>query len=370
MRLAVLAGLMTAAFSSAAIAASVAYVHELQGDAQAVAQGRSRPLQIGSTLEGGERIVTGKGTVTVKFEDGQIVAVGADSIFEITNYDYNKNKVAESNVLLSLLKGGFRYVTGVIGDSRRDSIKFRIGTATAGIRGTDAIFLIGDNGQIIATVQEGAVTFTNQAVTALLNAGQGTVAPPNAPPSNPAPVGTLPQNVVGQAAGLGQRNLPANNPINVTASADLVKAVADAADKANKAAEAAKKAAAANRTQKDIDDANNARAAAEQAARNAATKAAQEAQAAQNARQQALAAGAPNNAGIKPQSTGLGVGLQPQPQAPQPTPGTQFTPGTQPPLGTSPITPQAPLAPLVPLTSPSPTPTTSGGGGGKLNSPN
>ncbi len=328
MRLTVLAGLFASVLSSPLLAAPVAYVHDAQGDVRGVLQGRSRLLQIGSTLDAGEQVVTSQGGAVVKFEDGQIVAIRENSVFEITNYKYNVNKVTESNVFLSLLKGGFRFVTGAIGDTRRDAIRFRVGTATAGVRGTDVIFFLDSNGDVIATVQEGAVDLTSDEITTPLDQGQGCVAKPGIASCVAGPTGGLPQGAVGQVSGLSLKALPGNNPIDVNASADLVKAVADAADKARRADEAAKKAAE-TKSEKDIADAAIARAAADNAAKEAKALAASEALAAQKARNDALSGGASPNAGNKPPSQGQGPGLSPRP-GPGPGPGPGGPPGPGP----------------------------------------
>jgi len=314
-------GLLLLLVSGAALAIPAAYVHQLEGDARASTKGVSRVLQVGSTLEAGDEVSVGKGSATLKFEDGQIVALQERARFSIVNYQYNKAKVAESNVVLSLLRGGMRFVTGVIGGTRRDAITLRAGTATIGIRGTDVIMLLDAAGQVLATVQDGVVSFTNQGVTAALNAGQGTTAPPNQPPAPGRPVGQLPPGIVGQVADLGQKILPANNPVNVTASADLVKAVADATDKAQKLA-AAEKAAAEAKTAAEIAkaaaDLAAAKAAAATAAAEAAAKATAEAAAAQQAKQTSVLGGAPSNAGTSPPTDGLGVGLKPAPLSSDP----------------------------------------------------
>lgn len=356
-------GLLLALVSGIAMAAPAAYVHELQGEARASTRGIARTLQLGSTLESGDEVSVGKGTATLKFEDGQIVALQQGARFAITNYQYNKAKVAESNVVLSLITGGMRFLTGVIGGTRRDAIALRAGTATIGIRGTDVIMLVDAAGQVLATVQDGVVAFTNQGISTALNAGQGSTAAPNQPPVTGRPVSQLPPGLVNNVANLGQKTLPANNPVSVTASADLVKAVADANDKAQKAA-AAEKAAAEAKTAAEIAKANAdlaaAKAAAAAAAADAAAKAATEAAAAQQAKQVAVQAGAPTSAGTTPPIQGTGVGLTPTPTSdPATTVGgttTTTTTGTTatPTTTTEPVT----ESPLPPPTTTTPTTTT------------
>lgn len=361
-------GLLLLLVSSAALAVPAAYVHELHGEARALTKGQSRVLEVGSTLEPGDEVSVSKGSATLKFEDGQIVALQERSRFAIVNYQYNKARVADSNVVLSLLSGGMRYITGIIGGTRRDAIRLQAGTATIGIRGTDVIMLLDAAGQVLATVQDGVVSFTNQGITAALNAGQGTTAPPNQPPAPPRPVSQLPLSVTGPVAGLGQKLMPANNPVNVQASADLVKSVADATDKAQKAADAEKKAAeaklAADQAKTDAEKAKAAadqakaatelaaaKAAAATAAVDAAAKVTAEVAAAQLAKQVAVQGGAPVNAGTAPPTQGTGLGLPP---APSVDPAKVITPPvvTPPP----PPPPQPPTPPPLPPEPPPPPP--------------
>ena len=96
-------GLALLLLSSAALAVPAAYVHALDGDASALTKGQSRVLAVGSTLEAGDVVSVSKGSATLKFEDGQIVALQERARFSIVNYQYNKARVADSNVVLSLL---------------------------------------------------------------------------------------------------------------------------------------------------------------------------------------------------------------------------------------------------------------------------
>lgn len=304
-------GLLLLLVSCAALAVPVAYVHGLQGEARASTKSVSRVLQTGSTLEQGDEVSVSKGTVTLKFEDGQIVGLQQGSRFSIVNYQYNKARVADSSVVLSLLAGGMRYITGVIGGTRREAIRLQAGTATIGIRGTDTIIFLDSAGNVLATVQDGVISFTSAGVTATLNGGQGSTSTANQAPGNAMPVGTLPRGTVNSVTPLGLLITPANNPVNVTASAALVAAVADVAKKAADLA-AAEKAAAAAITEADkLKTANElaaARDAAVAAARDAAVKAAAEAAATQQAAQIALQGGGIPTTGTPMQ--GQGVGLQ------------------------------------------------------------
>jgi len=302
--------------SSAALAVPAAYVHELVGTVHASTKdGVSRQLQVGSTLDQGEIVSTGQGSATLKFEDGQIIALKEKSRLNVVSYKYNKSKVADSNVVLSLLAGSMRFITGVIGGTRHDAIKINVATATLGLRGTDVVVGFDPEGPIFITVQDGRVSFSNQGVTSTVSTGQGSVAASNSPPSNAVPVNQLPGSSVSDAATLTQKSMPANNPVSVQASAKTVKAIQDVIQKSKVAAEAESALAKA------VTPADKAAAEAKVLeAKTSLVGAFADAQkfatsqilADKDAKQAALQGGAPVSAGNSPPVQGTEVGVPPK----------------------------------------------------------
>ena len=84
---AVLIGVALAAISQVALAAP-AIVSGLQGTAQAIPiAGSPRALKDGDTVNEGDNVTTGEGSsLVLRFEDGQIVAIGAKSRMAINTY--------------------------------------------------------------------------------------------------------------------------------------------------------------------------------------------------------------------------------------------------------------------------------------------
>src|SRR5437899_9573951 len=137
--------------------AQAAYVHAMTGTATAVTGTAQRALKTGDVLDSGTTVSTGaRSSAVIKFEDGQVMVLAESSSFRIVDYSYNKQRVAQSNAVFSLLQGGLRFISGVIGSTNRNNFRMTAGTATIGIRGTDG------------TVTIDAVT---QAVTVAVNAG-------------------------------------------------------------------------------------------------------------------------------------------------------------------------------------------------------
>ncbi|MFN5191620.1 MAG: FecR domain-containing protein [Burkholderiales bacterium] len=167
--------------------AQVASVFELSGTATAAAAvapgspaAAGRTLRQGDNVNQGETITTGpRSSIVLRFLDGQIVSLAGNSTFSITTYTYNTANPAQSNVLLSLINGGMRAVTGLIGKARPQAVAYRAAGATIGIRGTDVSIAV-NGGTLILNTNTGLISFTPAATTANPNptpisvvAGQG-----------------------------------------------------------------------------------------------------------------------------------------------------------------------------------------------------
>ncbi len=180
-KLSVLLALMALFFADLAAAASAA-VTAVTGVAQ-VQTGSSAPrtLRLGDEVSQGDTIVTGaNSSLVLKFDDGQVAALTANSRMIITAYSYNPANES-GNVLLSLVTGGMRAITGLIGRRSPSQVAYRAATATIGIRGTDATMAT-DGDQVVVTVKEGSVIYTYQGITLTLTAGEAVFSRPGQPP--------------------------------------------------------------------------------------------------------------------------------------------------------------------------------------------
>jgi hypothetical protein len=115
-------------------AGRVAFV---SGSLEATLEGRSRRLVAGGAFFEGDLLETGPATVAVlAFRDEARVTLQPQSRFRIDRYQYNERSPETGSTLMSLLRGGLRAITGVVG--RRAPQGYRVTTplATIGIRGT------------------------------------------------------------------------------------------------------------------------------------------------------------------------------------------------------------------------------------------
>lgn len=98
--------------------------------------GQIREIEKGTKLASTDMVSTSaRSYVRMKLADDSYIMVRPDSRLMIDDFKYDKKKQAGNTGLFSLLKGGFRAVTGLIVDKKK--YKYRTAVATIGIRGTE-----------------------------------------------------------------------------------------------------------------------------------------------------------------------------------------------------------------------------------------
>ena len=111
-------------------------VHVIKGVATATsADGDIRRIRKGSELYSNETITTSSGSYArLKLKDETWIMLRPGSRFYLEEVEFEEDS-GEGTGFFSLLKGGFRAVTGLI----KDKLNYRYSTtvATIGIRGTD-----------------------------------------------------------------------------------------------------------------------------------------------------------------------------------------------------------------------------------------
>lgn len=120
-------------------ATSAGEVTRITGDSIAQARatdGSMRKLAVGNAVNTGDAIITGKDTsLVILFADGSRFAVGSQTEFVIDRFVYKQG--AENDAFHSrLVKGVFRFVSGLIAKSPSKDMKVKVVVATLGIRGT------------------------------------------------------------------------------------------------------------------------------------------------------------------------------------------------------------------------------------------
>lgn len=228
--------------------AASGYVHDLTGQATATDKaGAVRSLAIGDLIDSGSTIRTSSGgNAVVKFEDGQVMVLREKSAFRVVDYSYDKKDASRSRAVFNLISGGLRYISGIIGSTRRESFKLTAGNVTIGIRGTDGDTTYDAVTQTVTTaVNAGAVIMNSQFGSQLVAQNFFAFFLGNNAPVL-APFSQAPEAVKAAVTrSLNQSNVPVNTPVVVEASAKAAVAAAQArvsTANAARAAEVARKA--------------------------------------------------------------------------------------------------------------------------------
>jgi hypothetical protein len=125
-------------FTNWTMAATVQVVRLQGGVTAQVGTGPEQTLRAGDTLRQGTTITTGPNSnVVLRFDDGQVVALKSLSRFTIESYRYDAKDPGAGQMILSLLSGGMRAITGLVANSNRSAFSLKTPVATIGIRGTD-----------------------------------------------------------------------------------------------------------------------------------------------------------------------------------------------------------------------------------------
>lgn len=130
-------GLMLLPAAAGAAAPSIGRVAQLTGEQVGYAQAPGAParkLAAGDPVFAAERIRTGAGTaLQIEFTDNSRFTLGPNAEFEISRYN---QAPGEEAFYSRVLKGAFRFVTGLIAQKERKSVQVGVVVATIGIRGT------------------------------------------------------------------------------------------------------------------------------------------------------------------------------------------------------------------------------------------
>ena len=171
--------LFSAVSARAEVAATVIFSTAL---AQATsADGQVREIKRGSELASGDLLDTRDATVQLQFRDGASMTLKPSTRLRIDAYRYSGSGAetpADDVSILSLLRGGFRTLTGWIGKKHRSQYRVGSAVATIGIRGTNYSADLDDAGLRVHTIA-GAVEVCNLGGCVVANPGDRVAANSN-----------------------------------------------------------------------------------------------------------------------------------------------------------------------------------------------
>ncbi|MGJ7500411.1 FecR family protein [Variovorax sp. ZT5P49] len=122
------------------------FVKFVRGNVQLLnGAGTTRAASPGDALGAVDRIVTGPdSSASVVLRDDTTLVVGPSSRLDLKEFHFD-GTTHEGGMLVSLLRGSMRMITGLIGKTNPDAVRVETQTATIGIRGTD--FIVQADGQ-------------------------------------------------------------------------------------------------------------------------------------------------------------------------------------------------------------------------------
>lgn len=183
-----------------ALVSSVAWaggsLKDVQGDVKVNAQAAA----MGSKVDAGSMIKTGPASrATIRFDDGQIVVLGANTEFKVREYAYSKEDPSKDNIVLDIFRGSLRAISGALGHRNPNKFALFTPTATAGIRGTDflttVLDYVGQDGvtrqQAFFSVKGGQIEVSTKAGKLPLGKGQAVLTTPSGA-ITPVPLESLP----------------------------------------------------------------------------------------------------------------------------------------------------------------------------------
>jgi hypothetical protein len=170
------------------------------------ADGVVKVLAQKSTVDQGDTLVSEKGTYArIKFIDNSEITLRPDTQFKIENFSYEAAKPENDSAVFSLIKGGLRSITGLLGKRNKERFGLNTPTATIGIRGTTFIVEYVQSSQSdIAAYQAASL-----AAVASTQYNQGNPAWADAPRTD-APLDFLPKGTLGPHGSLKSFQLAQN----------------------------------------------------------------------------------------------------------------------------------------------------------------
>jgi hypothetical protein len=145
----------------------------------------------------GDSIVTGTNSLAqLRMSDGGALSVRADTQLKLDAYRFTKSEDRDSNFAVSILKGGFRALTGLIARHNRQNYRVSTSAMTIGVRGThfEVVHVLQPVADAVAgtynRVYDGTISVQNRAgASVLVSPGQTVFValPSNLPPVLVAP---------------------------------------------------------------------------------------------------------------------------------------------------------------------------------------
>lgn len=149
---------------AAAAAEAAGQVIVARGTVQALAaNGDVRELRRRSPFYAGDTIRTASAsTVQLRFADGAVLALRPESEFRVDEYRFDNQGGAGDRSVSTLLKGGLRTITGVIGKQDPQAYQVKTPVATIGVRGTHYEAVLESPKSLVLAAWQGGIRVRNE----------------------------------------------------------------------------------------------------------------------------------------------------------------------------------------------------------------
>lgn len=138
--------------------------------------GGQRSLVKGAEVVSGETVRTAAdGRAQLRFDDGAMISLQPETEFRLDNYHFAGKQDGQERGFFSLLKGGLRTITGLIGRNNRGTYKVTTSVATIGIRGTEYTLAYTGRDSLAIATGEGAIEVCAGGRCAVLSSGESGV---------------------------------------------------------------------------------------------------------------------------------------------------------------------------------------------------
>ncbi len=127
------------------------------------AAGQTHAVQKSDVVHESDTVITAKGaSAQIKMRDGGFIVIRPDSQLKFDSFVYSGEQDGSERSFFSLIKGGIRTITGLIGQKNKSNYRIATPTSTIGIRGTDhETFVVVPGSELAATVPAGTYNKVN-----------------------------------------------------------------------------------------------------------------------------------------------------------------------------------------------------------------
>lgn len=112
---------------------------QVEGEVWLGETGAQRPPAPGDGLAVAQRVRTGQsGAASIVLKDGTVLTLGPNTTANLSQFQFDTT-TQQGNLLLDLLQGSVRLVTGLLAKVNPEQFKVKTPTSVVGVRGTDFI---------------------------------------------------------------------------------------------------------------------------------------------------------------------------------------------------------------------------------------